>query len=331
MAPGNIIDLKDLPYLSKTDLRGRFICSMIFYINDEWRTWVEIEEEGKRLIEIQAWPAETFYFGDKEADPADIHSVLLHLVGQHVNMKGFERVFLGLRDDFLNLATSFAKLDFIAKNATLDNGMGRIVATEVEYLLLVCRSIFDLLQELIKAFWQRAAISDGLAKKQQLKDTFSDMTLRANVPRTVEDIAERFKIPAFLAEYYARHSPVFAKIREFRDGIVHGGKEMQTIFCDGSDFAISQRLGPFINPNIWRLEELQENSLVPLLPALGMIVHGTLAACEDFAVTISDKILVLEPTMPGLNLYLRGYHNRYLKNILNDANSRVAEGRTLVG
>ena len=57
MALGQIIDLADLPFLTKGDLGGRFLCTSTFY-DGSWRTWLAIEEDGRKLIEVQAWPAE---------------------------------------------------------------------------------------------------------------------------------------------------------------------------------------------------------------------------------------------------------------------------------
>jgi hypothetical protein len=48
-----------------------------------------------------------------------------------------------------------------------------MAATGVEYILLVCRSIFDLLQELVAKLWKTIKLADSTVKTQQLKKTFS--------------------------------------------------------------------------------------------------------------------------------------------------------------
>jgi hypothetical protein len=81
----------------------------------------------------------------------------------------------------------------------------------------------------------------------------------------------------------------------------------------------------------WRGAEVSANGLAPLAPVLNRIVHGTLAACDDFAHTLTRHFKWYEPTVPGMKLYMRGYHNETLKHALSDAESRIAEGRSLLG
>ena len=157
------------------------------------------------------------------------------------------------------------------------------------------------------------------------------MTLSDNKLRSVAQIAEQYALPDVIAECYARHAPMFLKIRQFRDSLVHRGYQIQTIFRGEKEFVIRKRLGPFLNLDIWRENEVQENDLVPLLPALAMVVHGTLAACEDFARTLVSCIQFPDPIVPGMDLYMRGYFNGALLAALADADGRLAEGRRLVG
>jgi hypothetical protein len=55
-----------------------------------------------------------------------------------------------------------------------------MAATEVEYILSVCRSVFDLLQELLAKLRSTITLVDPTKRKKALKKTFSDMTLHAN-------------------------------------------------------------------------------------------------------------------------------------------------------
>jgi hypothetical protein len=210
------------------------------------------------------------------------------------------------------------------------SGATRMAATEVEYILLVCRSVFDLLQEIVAKIWGAIAPTDPTKKKRALKKTFSDMTLADNKLRSVRQIAEQYALPGLIAECYARHALIFLKIRQFRDSLVRRGRQVQTIFRGEKGFLIQKRLGPFLNPDIRRDDEVQEKDLVPLLPALAMVVRGTLAACDDFAETLASCIQFADPIVPGMNLYMRGYFNEALLAALGDADRRLAQGRRLV-
>lgn len=72
------------------------------------------------------------------------------------------------------------------------------------------------------------------------------------------------------------------------------------------------------------------NDLVPLLPALALIIHGTFAACEDFACVFLRHFRLLKPIVPGMSLFMRGYFNDALHDALRDGNERVREGRGLL-
>lgn len=62
------------------------------------------------------------------------------------------------------------------------------------------------------------------------------------------------------------------------------------------------------------------------MPALALIIHGTFAACEDFACVFLRHFRLLKPIVPGMNLFMRGYFN----DALRDGNERVREGRGLL-
>ncbi|MGA2636927.1 hypothetical protein [Methylocella sp.] len=205
-----------------------------------------------------------------------------------------------------------------------------MAASEVEYILLICRSLFDLLQEIMAKLWGSITLTDATKPKKPLKKTFSDMTLYANTLKSANQIAEQFQLPVAVADCYARHAPIFLKIREFRDNLVHRGYQVQTIFRGKDGFVITKRLGPFLDLNIWWDDEVVENDLVPLKPVLALIVHGTLAACEDFAHVLMTCIQFPNPIVPGMHLFMRGYFNDALVDALADADQRLAEGRALI-
>lgn len=96
MRYGEIVNLSDIPYLSKTDLGGRFI-------------------------------------------------EFLNFVAQYANRRSVMRAFDAIQDDIFNLSASLAKLSIIHSAADNVDGSARMAATEVEYILFVCRSLFDLL------------------------------------------------------------------------------------------------------------------------------------------------------------------------------------------
>jgi hypothetical protein len=106
------------------------------------------------------------------------------------------RVF-GLQDDVFNLSASLAKIRLLHRTRKEHKtGVSRMVATEAEYLHGVCRSIFDLWQDVMVVIWDSITLADPNVKKKQLKQRYRQMVFSDNTLRTVEEVVERFLGPA---------------------------------------------------------------------------------------------------------------------------------------
>ena len=326
---GSIVPLSEIPYLTKADLSGRFLASTLFYDGSDWQMWLQTEQ-ADCFVKVHAWPAESFYFSAMPENENDLCSEFLNFLAQSANALSVMRRFSAIGDDIFNLSASLAKLPIFHSSVTASQGSSRLAATEVEYILFTCRSVFDLLQEVIKELWETILLRDMTVRKNALKKSFAEMTLHGSEMRTAEDIAEKYGLPMPLAECYAGHAPMFLKIRQFRDDLVHRGHRVQTIFHGETGFLITNSLGSFRDINIWREPEVIANGLAPLAPVLNLIIHGTLAACEDFAITLQGTFKWFEPTVPGMRLHMRGYHVEHLRRAFADADSRLAEGRSLI-
>jgi hypothetical protein len=318
-----------IPFLTDENLGGRFVASPAFHDEGIWSVYGWDPDRGKYFA-MRGEPAEAYYFARAPEQPNDLEWLFLTFIAQRANTKSLERLFAGVQDDLYNLSASLGKLRLIHDSAGRGDGAARMVATEIEYILLVCRSLFDLVQEMLGKIWDTVTLIEPGRKKMALKKTFSDMVLSNNQPRDADAIARRFELPQVLADCYARHAPIFARIRQFRDRLVHGGSTVQTIYVAEDALLIEKRLGDFMDLDIWRPEEERPNGLVPLTPALGLLVHGTLAACNDFAQTLFGIIQFPDPTVPHMNLYMRGYFNDVLVEVLEDAAVRLEDGRSLL-
>jgi hypothetical protein len=326
---GAIGPLSDIPYLTKADLQNRFLTSTMFCDGGKWHTWLQTEHTD-HFVKVHAWPAESFYFSAAPENENDICSEFLNFIAQSANTVSVMRQFSAIGDDIFNLSASLAKFPIFHSSSTAAHGSSRLAATEVEYILFTCRSVFDLLQEVIKGLWETILLIDTTVKKKELAKSFADMALHGNKPRTADEIAQKYGLPLPLAECYEGHAPMFVKIRQFRDDLVHRGHRVQTIFHGETGFLITNSLGSFRDINIWRESEVVANGLAPLTPVLNLIIHGTLAACEDFAITLNRTFKWFEPTVPDMKLYMRGYYVEHLRRAFADADSRLAEGRSLI-
>lgn len=318
--------LSVIPYLDTSNFQGRFISTLTFYDAGNWRMWIPADDQ---LIEVKAWPAEAFYFSVEPESSNDLCLHFLDFIAQRASFLKLQKPILGLRDDVFNLSASLAKIShFHATKGVVGTGVSRMVVTEIEYLFSICRSIFDLLQEIAYTLWETIQLHDSSVKKKPLKETFSKMVLFGGRESTSEELTNRFGLPQPLADYYTRNAKFFMVLRDFRDNIVHRGSQIQTIFSSDSGFLIQHSLKPFSNMKIWREEEKQPNELVPLLPAIGVVIHNTLSACEDFSATIEQIIQFPPPIVPGMRFFMRGYFNEIFSATLRDATNRLTNHST---
>jgi hypothetical protein len=320
MAAIDLAKLAKIPYVDVPNIGGRFLSTLMFFDAPNWRMWMPV---GDDLVEVKAWPAEAFYYASQPECTTDLSFHFLDFIAQRANFPEAQKAISGLHDDIFNLSASLAKVTHLHKTReSLSKGESRMIATEVEYLFATCKSMFDLLQELIYAIWNTVKLLDETVQKKPLKETFSKILLYQGRASTAEELTERFGLPSPLATYYVRQSDFFFSLREFRDNIVHRGSQVPTIFSGESDFLVQESTRPFATFGVWRKEEQLENNLVPLMPALGVVVQRTLAACNDFSTTVEQIIDFPPPIVPNMKLFMRGHFNELFQQALNDANER---------
>lgn len=319
----SVADLSKIPFLDTKNLDGRFLSSLMFYDKGKWRSWIVA---GDQLHEMKMWPAETYYFGSEPEAGTDINLHFLDFVSQRACIVDVRKAVNGFRDDLFNMAASIAKISHIAATSdAIGSGASRMVVTEIEYVVSLCRSIFDLLQEISKKLWDTVQLTESSIQKKKLKESFREMVVSDNKPATLEEIATRYGLPEPLAAFYSRNASFFLSLRRFRDNIVHSGSTIQTIFGGGeSGFLISRAFSPFPDLDLWRDEEKAENDLVPLMPAIGFLIYRTLQTCEDFSHTMQSLIAFPPPVAPGMHIFMRGYFNEIFMATLKDAEHRLS-------
>lgn len=304
-------------------LRGQIVCTGTFRTDGQWQLWFA---NNGRLLPIQIVDlSEGTYFGDCAAAPHDLALHALNLIAQHACFAETAKPFMGIWDDLYNVASSLAKLDLLmAHQSEVDGQAGRMVVTEVEYLAVQCRSIFDYIQRIIKAIWSKVrSKEDDSPPKKTLPDSFREMVIGGDhKPRTATQIEERFSIPPELAIVYARHAPFFANLRAMRDAIVHKASPTPTIFATSKGAYIESTLWPFSTMTNWRLDEMEPNNLVPLKPALGAMIYRTLLAAEELIGTYALVVDLGIPLCPNHALFLRASSGKALIDLLTDADER---------
>ncbi|MGF6571593.1 hypothetical protein ABH945_003714 [Paraburkholderia sp. GAS333] len=296
--------LSVIPYLDMSSVDGRFISSATFFAEGQWRMWVPAEDRFLELKIVE--PVEMFYWSKAPQSNHDVYIQLLDFVAQQAALPGLEHAVTGMMDDVLNMTILPAKIDVLhASRNSVGSGIRRMVTTEVEYLFSLCRSLFDLLQEIIAGVWKTVMLHDKTVVKRPLKGSFREMVVFEGKPVTSQLLESRFGLPTLIAQTYVGASRFFLDLKTMRDNLVHHGSQVQTIF-DGEDgFLIAGHLRPFASIAIWQEEEKQPNNLVPLLPALTTMIYGTLAVCGAFSHAMEQTIGCPPPLVPGMKLFLR--------------------------
>lgn len=307
---GYSIKIEELKKVSYLDLKGfgNDLVAPLFpcYKNGEWEMWLY---GGDQLINIKGIPTESLYFSKERENELDGYMSFFDWFYKFVNYKDMNSFIQAIYEDIQNLASSIEKLDFIFLNMPKDNlhtHLRRFAVTELEYIVTTCRSVFDLLQEVVYRLWSHIQLH-GVAQKKKLKQTFSEMVLFNSGIATKEKIEERLGFKSNLTDFYERNKDFFYWLRNYRDKIVHGGKTEDLIYILENGFAISVEREPFKSIHIWNEHNTQQpNNLGSVRSLTSYLVYETLKVIEDFTHTITQTIEFPCDIAPDNHIFVRG-------------------------
>jgi hypothetical protein len=299
--------LQKIPFLKSPLDPKHAIVTLQFFVDKQWHCWLP---HGDKLVKMSMWPVEANYFGDRPERDTDQCFELLHMIAQRTLGAEMYRSFHAMWNDFQGLSASLAKMRLYHANRDNDEyGIRRFVQSEIEYLTILCRSVFDLLQELVRLHVARIHVPDG-PQPQELPTSFRDVVHKNKQDLSVDEIVARYDLLRPIAEWYVRHRAFFMQLRSIRDRIVHRGSTVEMVFSTNRGFAVSRDNDPFNGLYAWPSDCELPNGLVPIRPVLATMIKNTLSACDDFAATLSSSIAMPENLAPNLNLYSRGINDR---------------------
>ncbi len=303
-------ELTKIPYIDSNNLGDRVISTLIFFEEGEWNIWVP---SPTGLLRMRGRPVEADYFARKPEKDTDIYLEFLNFMTQRACWMNAMPFIDGIRNDIHNLGASLGKLDLFHRS-TEDKPISvtRFASTEIEYIFGVCRSLFDLLQEIIAVICLKIDFRNKSNKMKNLPKSFSKMVLNGKKLKSLENIQTQYHLPEELALFYQRHGPFFQVLRQYRDDVVHSGRDFKSIFVTEKGFAVKADEMPFASFGVWTEDHMLPQSLASLRPIVAHVITETICACEDFTQVI-QKIVHFPPEIaPKFNLYIRGYHNRQL-------------------
>lgn len=268
--------------------------------------------EGEGWRRMQPFDlAESDYFSKAPAKDADLSFSFVHFMLQHCRNLRALKVYEGVRNDMHNLGACFRKLELYheeGRRGAADTR--RFVVTEIEYMVGVCRSLFDLHQRIAKELWDSVTILDPAAKarKRCLPASFADVALSGDAARSAEELSARYGLGSQWAAFYPAEADFFRKLRKFRNDIEHGGLTPEIIFTTSKGFAVNETSTPFAQFGVWREETFLPNRLAPVKPVLAFIVGQTFASMGRFVQALAQEIRFEAEIAPGYRVFMRGHY-----------------------
>lgn len=304
----NASELEKVSYLKIQPGDDRIVPLQPCYLEDgEWESWIPINDQLFPLRMVDS--AEQLYFGKNRAKESDGFSAFFNLILKRALWKDVYGYTFDILDDIYNLSASVEKIDlfhnlWINKTETIQS---RFISTELEFIFVTCRSLYDLLQKVAKAICGRISYTDG-SRPKKLPESFADMTLRSGGLKSSEIIASTYKVHEQFAQFYARQGAFFAWLRGYRDRINHYGAGFAQVFITERGFAVSTKQEPFSRLYIWNESNTQGNDLGSVKTVLFYVMTNTLLAIEDFAHVIGTTVQLPYDLAPDHYIFMRGFH-----------------------
>ena len=189
----------------------------------------------------------------------------------------------------------------------------RFVQTEIEYIVFVCRSLFDLIQEMMATIWKEVTIRDESVNKQPLPESFAKIVAKGDVLRTSQDISATYGLSIIISDWYERSGKLFLALRELRNRVTHSGSmPFKELYYTDRGYAINPSEQPWSAFYDWPSESKNAAGLVPLRALLCAIIECIILYTDDLAVRLNEAINFPKELFPGLTLYSRGCYDEEL-------------------
>lgn len=303
----SIADIQKVSYFKLDELNDRVIPLQPCYLGDsKWESWIQTEKGllPRKLIDV----VDACYYSKSPAKKTDVYISFISVIMKRAHFKELVHFEQGILEDINNLSVSMSKINLFHQiwRENKELVTRRFVTTELEYIFKVCRSLFDLLQEVIAKIWARFRYTDASLSVKKLQPTFSKMVYKSNKLSSAQEIESRYLIPPALAQFYERNGVFFDWLRSYRDKISHGGNNIESLYIMDDGFAVSTEIEPFKGLHVWEKTELKTNKLGSVRALVAYTILSTLHVLEDFT-SIIQTIMQLPPDIaPEHDVYIRG-------------------------
>jgi hypothetical protein len=306
-------ELAKLPYVKYLPQDGRIVPLGTFFDSKAKNWHLYVPHDDKSLIRIL--DGEVIfgsYLGHDIANPSsDIEFPLGTLVIQHLSFPQTLEALGKLENDIHCCAAILQKYHLMWSQRHDKNLSARLlVESELEYLLLLLRSLYDLLQSLVANICSRLVPADERSRramKKLLPRSFAGMVLTGNEPKEIrdaDDLVTKYGMPEPLALWYHTEATFFQALRKLRDGIAHHGHVPPTVLETEWGFAIMPSEPPWNRFTEWP-EEKRLQGLGSLRSVFAGFIAYALGATTRFATTIPTFLQLAPALGDKLHLFVR--------------------------
>ncbi len=314
-----VSEIAKLPYVKRVPTDGRIVFLLPYYDADanDWVLNVPVAKDQLGRL-AGGEPVVSSYLATRPANPnTDFPFILGTFVAQHLSFKGVADALSRLEGDVYQFCAVLEKYRLISEHARKHHVVESLYASELEYLVILIRSVYDLLQMLSK---HAAALVHTLEEPRRrlivnLPDRFSKIVLHGDELRTADEITKTFGLPGPLAQFYEAESARFQILRDLRVSIEHHGETVGTIFRFEEGAAVSTTDPPWSSFKIWKPEQLQKNNLGSLRLLFAHLVSEALAMTTRYAAAYASCVAVPGALSDGIYLYLRHPFSHHLMSL----------------
>jgi hypothetical protein len=305
-------DVERLPYLRAVPSGGR-IAPLLTYYDHEQSDWhLHLPVEPGRLGRIAGGEtiSGSYIAKTKPEREDDLEWSLGTLVAGQLSFADVLDAESRLESDVHRMSAILEKYHLMwSTSRTGSRSAALLVQSELEYLLFLLRSFYDLMQALLRRLVRRFVLLDGSNTRavKDLPGSFRAVVLEEKAVRTSESLIQRWGMPAALADWYATEGPSFVLMRELRDGIAHRGQSPPTVFETEWGFAFDPDAPPWDELDGWPTAHRWEGRLGSLHRLFGGFIAHSLGAAARLALALRRSVQLPEPILEdGVRMYVRG-------------------------
>jgi hypothetical protein len=327
-------EFNKLPFVDNIPDNKGFIYSSFLDESKGYLQHFHIDENNKFILSKSQGLIKGFYWSKKIIDPSsDTFINLIHLLGNKFSFYELINVIEGIGYDIHNFGAiihkQFILWDYI-KNKPNRSIMQELYITEIEYLMGIIRSYFDMIYEILITILSLS--KDNLNELPESLGKFSERVLNRSKQRendSFEYLKSSYKFNDSFAEFFSELMPFFKLCRNFRDSVYHRGKTPMLIFITENGPAVSLKENPsFYNPfykfkpflmtNKEVSKNLLDDDLVSLFYFINRLIDFTLKSSEKFANALEPSFILNNGGISeNYLIFLRGPELKYINQIPN--------------